>query len=165
MKNNVHLSQVHTIVRTILLVDIPAGAFLIACAVIGWPVAITMHTLFFWLGLIAFGSIAIIGIAKLESKTLIPIGRDREYFRLEIERQEQQLQLSQEQHLLPPPSPDLSLVGQLAIEYPLTRAAPEPPKRRRRARSRLLRRLPFQTKGVGFLFQPFTVCSNQSMTC
>jgi len=57
------------------------------------------------------------------------------------------------------------LVGQLAIEYPLTREAPEPPKRRKRARSRRLRRLPFQTKGVGLLFHPATVCSNQSMTC
>ncbi len=57
------------------------------------------------------------------------------------------------------------LVGQLAIEHPLTRAAPDPPKRRRRARSRRRRRLPFQTNGVGFLFHPFTVCSNQSMIC
>src|ERR1700719_5067984 len=57
------------------------------------------------------------------------------------------------------------LVGQLTIEYPLTRAAPDPPKRRRRARSRRRRRLPFQTKGVGLRFQPATVCSNQSMIC
>ncbi len=59
----------------------------------------------------------------------------------------------------------LDLVGQLAIVYPLTMEAPEPPKRRRRARSRRRRRLPFHTNGVGFLFHPFTVCSNQSMTC
>src|SRR5713226_8916647 len=58
-----------------------------------------------------------------------------------------------------------ALVGQLAIVYPLTMEAPEPPKRRRRARSRRRRRLPFHTNGVGFLFHPFTVCSNQSMTC
>src|SRR2546428_3587730 len=56
------------------------------------------------------------------------------------------------------------LVGQLAIEYPLTNAAPDPPKRRKRARSRLLLRVPFQTKGVRWLFHPSTVCSNQSMT-
>ena len=57
------------------------------------------------------------------------------------------------------------LVGQLAIEYPLTIEAPEPAKRRKRARSRRRRRLPFHTKGVGCLFQPATVCSNQSMIC
>jgi hypothetical protein len=56
------------------------------------------------------------------------------------------------------------LVGQLAIEYPLATAAREAASRRRRARSRRRRRLPFQTKGVGCLFQPATVCSNQSMT-
>ena len=55
------------------------------------------------------------------------------------------------------------LVGQLAIEYPLTSAAPDPPKWCKRARSRRLLRLPFHTKGVGCLFQPSTVCSNQSM--
>src|SRR6266446_337160 len=58
-----------------------------------------------------------------------------------------------------------SLVGQLTIEYPLTREAPDPPKRRKRARSRRRLRLPFQTKGVGLVFQPATVCSKQSMTC
>src|SRR2546421_9735982 len=58
----------------------------------------------------------------------------------------------------------LELVGQLAIEYPLTSAAPDPPKRRKRARSRRLLRLPFHTKGVGRLFQPSTVCSNQSIS-
>ena len=55
------------------------------------------------------------------------------------------------------------LVGQLGIKLRIRIAAPEPAKRRRRARSRRLRRLPFQTKGVGFLFQPAAVCSNQSM--
>ncbi len=43
---------------------------------------------------------------------------------------------------------DHALVGQLTIEYPLTRAAPDPPKRRKRARSRRRRRLPFHTNGV-----------------
>src|SRR5579859_199587 len=55
------------------------------------------------------------------------------------------------------------LVGQPAIEYPLTKAAPDPARRRIRARSRRLLRLPFHTKGVGFRFHPSTVCSNQSM--
>jgi hypothetical protein len=71
------------------------------------------------------------------------------------------------QELLPRLSQNYSrrqLVGQLAIEYPLTRAAPDPPKRRKRARSRRCRRLPFHTKDVGLVFHPFTVCSNQSMT-
>ena len=57
------------------------------------------------------------------------------------------------------------LVGQLASEHPLIRAAPEPARRCVRARSRRRLRLPFQTKGVGFLFHPSTVCSNQSMIC
>jgi NAD binding domain of 6-phosphogluconate dehydrogenase len=57
------------------------------------------------------------------------------------------------------------LVGQLSIIYPFATAAPDPAKRRRRARSRRRRRLPFQTKGVGCLFQPATVCSNHSMIC
>ena len=43
-------------------------------------------------------------------------------------------------------------------------AAPEPAKRRSRARCRV-RRLPFHTNGVGSWFQPATVCSNQSMIC
>lgn len=86
-----NLNQFHTIIRTIVLVDIPAFMFLIACAWIGWPIAITMHWLFFWFGFIAFATILAIGIAKLESKTLIPIGRDRELFRIEVEQQRQKL--------------------------------------------------------------------------
>jgi len=66
--------------------------------------------------------------------------------------------------LLNPYSRIFSLVGQLAIEYPLATAAPEAASRRRRARSRRRLRLPFQTKGVGFSFQPSTVCSSHSMT-
>ncbi len=58
-----------------------------------------------------------------------------------------------------------ALVGQLTIGLQTRMAAPEPANRRRRARSRRLRRLPFQTKGVGSAFQPATVCSNHSMTC
>ena len=58
----------------------------------------------------------------------------------------------------------VQLVGQLARAYPLTRAAPEPARRRTRARSRRRRRLPFHTKGVGWLFHPSTVCSSQSIT-
>src|SRR6266566_147372 len=59
----------------------------------------------------------------------------------------------------------VALVGQLTIGLQTRMAAPEPANRRRRARSRRLRRLPFQTKGVGSAFQPATVCSNHSMTC
>jgi hypothetical protein len=59
----------------------------------------------------------------------------------------------------------LLLVGHLTIALQTRTATPEPSKRRRRARSRRLRRLPFQTKGVGLRFQPATVYSNQSMTC
>src|SRR5713226_1668254 len=55
------------------------------------------------------------------------------------------------------------LVGQLAIGLQTRIAAPEPARRRRRARSRRRRRLPFHTNGVGWVFQPSTVCSNQSM--
>ena len=58
----------------------------------------------------------------------------------------------------------LPLVGQLAIGLQTRMAAPEPAKRRRRARSRRLLRLPFQTKGVGSAFQPATVCSSHSIT-
>ena len=57
------------------------------------------------------------------------------------------------------------LVGQLAIGLQTRIAAPEPPRRRRRARSRRRLRLPFHTKGVGLVFHPSTVCSNQSMIC
>ncbi len=57
----------------------------------------------------------------------------------------------------------LQLVGQLAIEHPLIRAAPEPARRRVRARSRRRLRLPFQTNGVGFWGEPATVCSNHEM--
>src|SRR5689334_20142203 len=55
------------------------------------------------------------------------------------------------------------LLGHLPIAYPFTTAAPDTAKHLTRARSRLRRRLPFQTKGVGCLFQPETVCSNQEM--
>jgi hypothetical protein len=57
------------------------------------------------------------------------------------------------------------LVGQLAIGLRIRMAAPDPAKRRRRARSRRRRRLPFHTKGVGLVFHPSTVCSNQSISC
>src|SRR5258708_18733 len=56
-----------------------------------------------------------------------------------------------------------ALVGQLASGLRTRTAAPDPARRRSLARSRRRRRLPFQTKGVGCLFQPATVCSNQSM--
>jgi hypothetical protein len=55
------------------------------------------------------------------------------------------------------------LVGQLASGLRTRIAAPEPARRRSLARSRRRLRLPFHTKGVGFWFQPATVCSNQSM--
>src|SRR5947209_17598383 len=48
----------------------------------------------------------------------------------------------------------LALVGHLSIAYPLISAAPEPARRRMRARLRRRLRLLFQTKGVGCLFQP-----------
>ena len=64
-------SQYHTFVRTVALVDIPAALFLVACAWIGWPIALNQHVLFFWLGLIAFSSITAIGIARLAVKNFI----------------------------------------------------------------------------------------------
>jgi hypothetical protein len=56
------------------------------------------------------------------------------------------------------------LAGHSVHEAPFTRAAPDPPNRRNRARTRLCCRLPFQTKAVGFTFQPATVSSSQSIT-
>ena len=59
------------------------------------------------------------------------------------------------------------LVGHAAIalgkEVPLTTVAPEPARRRWRARSRRALRLPPQGNGVGLRFQPATVCSSQVM--
>ena len=52
------------------------------------------------------------------------------------------------------------LVGHAAISWWLVRAAPEPPRRRCRARIRRSWRLPSHTNGVGAAFQPTTVSSN-----
>jgi hypothetical protein len=57
--------QYHKLVRTIVLVDIPAAVFLVFSAVSGWPVAISKHELMFWLGLIAFSSITLLMIAGI----------------------------------------------------------------------------------------------------
>lgn len=91
-------SQYHTLVRKVALVDIPAAIFLVACAWIGWPIALNQHVLFFWLGLVAFSSITVLGITKLYHKTWLSV--KKEAINLHIYEQ-QQLQM------MPAPYPEI----------------------------------------------------------
>jgi hypothetical protein len=103
----VNINNYHTIIRTVLLVDIPAAIFLVASAIIGWPIAITKHELFFWLGLIAFGSITGIAIAKLGHKTYLSSKKDAMNLRIwEVEERQRVLA----------PSPDNTASSQIMLE-------------------------------------------------
>src|SRR5688572_4204688 len=59
---------------------------------------------------------------------------------------------------------NIALVGHAANAWGSASTAAEPPSRRWRARTRRSRRLPSQTKGVGWAFQPATASSSQPIS-